>query len=66
MDILLNPRPCVHPRSELTFEYFSKSLIVIRGSHSSSIQSSRRSESIKSQPTSPRGDTTQNNMTRLE
>jgi hypothetical protein len=58
--------PCASPRSEITFEYLSKELIVSRGRQNNSIQSSGSSVSIQSQPTSPGGGTTQNTMAGLD
>jgi hypothetical protein len=58
--------PCASPQSEITVEDLSKSLIVSQGGQSSSNQSSGSSvqsqSQNQSQPTSPRGGTTQRNM----
>jgi hypothetical protein len=58
--------PCASPRSEITFEDLSKSLIVSKGGKSSSDQSSGSGVQSQSQPISPRGGTTQRNMERVE
>jgi hypothetical protein len=54
--------PCASPQSEITVEDLSKELIVSKGGQSSSNQSSGSSAQSQSQPTSPRGGTTQRNM----
>jgi len=58
--------PCASPRSKITFEYFLKVLIVSGGRKSISIQRRGISVLSHSQPTSPRGVTTQNNMVGLD
>jgi hypothetical protein len=54
--------PCVSPQSEIIVEDLSKELIVSKEGHSSSNQSNESSAQSQSQPTSPRGGTTQSNM----
>jgi hypothetical protein len=58
--------PCASPQSEITFESFSKSIVVIQGGQSSSSHNSGSSvqsqSQNQSQPTSPRGGNTQSNM----
>jgi hypothetical protein len=60
--------PCASPQSEVTFEYFSKEIVVSQGGLSSSSQNSGSSvqSQNQSQPTSPRGGTTSNNMVRVD
>jgi hypothetical protein len=50
------------PQLEITVEDLSKALIVCKGGKSSSNQSSGSSAHSQSEPTSPRGGTTQSNM----
>jgi hypothetical protein len=54
--------PCVSPRSETTFKDLSKSLVVSGGSQKSSSQRFGNNASSQSQPVSPRGGMTHNNM----
>jgi hypothetical protein len=51
--------PCASPQFKIIAEDLSKSIIVSKGRKNSSNRSSAQSQS---QPTSPRGDTTQINM----
>jgi hypothetical protein len=55
---------CASPQSEVMFEDLSKEIVVSQGGSSSSSQNSGSSvqSQNQSQPTSPRGGTTSNNM----